>query len=322
MEILVTGGLGYIGSNTVNLLLQNYDIVIIDNNPDINVFHKLVAEFPTKKLKLYQTDIQDIHTLNEIFSNHTIHAVIHFAGYKAVAESVKQPLSYYSNNVGATIELLKVMEIHNVKNFIFSSSGTVYGKQKSPLTENLDTGISITNPYGKTKFIVEEILKDLHHFNIWCLRYFNPIGCDERGLFCDNPNGIPNNLFPYILKVVNKEVTHLNVFGNDYDTNDGTCLRDYIHVVDVAEAHIKALQNMKSGFNVANIGTGKGISVLELIRKVETVNGLTVPLEIKDRRQGDLDIMYCDNTRATKELGWSPRHTLDDACKIKSRCNV
>jgi UDP-glucose 4-epimerase len=317
MNILITGGLGYIGSNVVNQLLKNnmYNVIIIDNlhNSNINVLQKLKNEHPTKKIIFYENDLRDFITLNIIFKTHSIYAVMHFSGLKSVSESINNPLNYYDNNVLATIQLLKVMELFNVKNFIFSSSATVYGTQKSPLDENCITGCNITSPYGKSKYLIEEILKDLKNFNIWCLRYFNPIGSDDKKLFNDNPNGIPNNLYPYIIKVFKKELPQLNVFGNDYNTNDGTCERDFIHIVDLANAHINALQNIKSGFNVVNIGTGKSTSVLELIKIFESVNNTKLNYSFTQKRDGDVDVVYCDNTKAKNELKWNPIKTLHDA---------
>lgn len=322
MDLLITGGLGYIGSNTINQILKNnlnFNIIILDNtsNSNIEIYNKLCNLYPTKNITLYKNDLQDLKILNEIFTKFNIYAVIHFAGFKSVSESINNPLLYYSNNVSATIQLLQVMEKYDVKNFIFSSSATVYGNQKSPLNENCITGQNLTNPYGKSKYLVEEILKDLKHFNIWCLRYFNPIGSDENRIFIDNPSGIPNNLFPYIVRVAKKELPHLNVFGNTYNTPDGSCLRDFIHVVDLAEAHISALLNFKNGFNYVNVGTGKGTSVLELINIFEKVNNIKIPYIIQNKRDGDIDIVYCDNLKIKNELNWTPIHNLENACILK-----
>ena len=322
MDLLITGGLGYIGSNTINQILKNnlnFNIIILDNtsNSNIEIYNKLYNLYPTKNITLYNNDLQDLNILNEIFTKFNIYAVIHFAGFKSVSESINNPLLYYSNNVSATIQLLQVMEKYNVKNFIFSSSATVYGNQKSPLNENCITGQNLTNPYGKSKYLVEEILKDLKNFNIWCLRYFNPIGSDENGFFIDNPSGIPNNLFPYIIRVAKKELPYLNVFGNTYDTQDGTCLRDFIHVIDLAEAHISALLNFKNGFNYVNVGTGKGTSVLELINIFEKVNNIKIPYIIQNKRDGDIDIVYCDNLKIKNELNWTTIHNLENACILK-----
>ena len=320
MNILITGGLGYIGSNVVNqiLLTTSYNVIIIDNlsNSNIQVFKNLQNEHPTKKIFFYEDDLRDNEKLNKIFKTHEIYTVIHFAGLKSVSESIIKSLNYYDNNVLATIKLLKIMEFYNVKNFIFSSSATVYGNQKSPLNENCITGQNLTNPYGKSKYLIEEILKDLKNFNIWCLRYFNPIGSDDKNLFIDNPNGIPNNLYPYIVKVFRGELSQLNIFGNDYDTLDGTCERDFIHVVDLANAHICALNNLKEGFNVVNIGTGKGTSVLKLVKTFEKVNNCIIPYSFKNRRNGDVDVVYCNNNKAYEFLNWKPFKTLEDMCKF------
>ena len=322
MDLLITGGLGYIGSNTINQILKNnlnFNIIILDNisNSSIETYHKLLSLYPTKNIVLYNNDLQNTVILNEIFTKFNIYAVIHFAGFKSVSESINNPLLYYSNNVSATIQLLQIMEKYNVKNFIFSSSATVYGNQKSPLSENCITGQNITNPYGKSKYLIEEILKDLTHFNIWCLRYFNPIGSDENEIFIDNPNGIPNNLFPYIIRVAKKELSTLNIFGNTYDTPDGSCLRDFIHVIDLANAHIAALINFKYGFNVVNVGTGKGTSVLNLIHCFEKTNNIKIPYIIQNNRKGDIDIVYCNNEKIKKELNWEPIYNLEKACKLK-----
>jgi UDP-glucose 4-epimerase len=319
-NLLITGGLGYIGSNVINqlLLTTSYNIIIIDNlcNSNIKVLKNLQNEHPTKKIFFYEYDLKDFEKINEIFKTYEIYAVIHFAGLKSVSESILNPLTYYDNNVYATIQLLNIMELYNVKNFIFSSSATVYGNQKSPLNEKCITGQNLTNPYGKSKYLIEEILKDLKNFNIWCLRYFNPIGSDDKNLFVDNPNGIPNNLYPYIIKVYKKELQHLNIFGNDYDTEDGTCQRDFIHIIDLSNAHICALNNLNEGFNVVNIGTGNGTSVLELVKTFEKVNCCIIPYIFKNKREGDVDVVYCDNTKSFELLNWKPHKTLFDMCKI------
>jgi len=320
MSILVTGGLGYIGSNTVYVLLKNnYKVVIIDNlsNSSIDVLDKFNMLYPNNEIIFYNCDVNNNIKLNEIFAEHNIYAVIHFAGLKSVPESIEKPLEYYYNNINGTINLLKIMKEHNVKNFIFSSSATVYGNQKSPLKEIFETGKGISNPYGKSKFIIEEILKDFKWFNIWCLRYFNPIGSDDSGLLCDNPNGIPNNIMPYIIRVAKGIYPTLNVFGDDYNTIDGTCLRDYIHVVDLANAHVNAIQHFKEGFNVVNIGTGQGISVLQLVKTVEKVNNIKLNYRICKRRAGDIDIMFCDASKAYELLGWKPIKTFEDMCNLQ-----
>ena len=316
--ILVTGGLGYIGSHTViELLKQNYYIVILDDlsNSNIDVINKIRIITNSNNIKLYCGNILNVLLLNEIFTKYSVYAVIHFAGLKSVSESVSNPLKYYKNNVVGTLNLLEIMKQYNVMNFIFSSSATVYGNNIAPFNENSQTGINITNPYGKTKYMVEQILKDLKDFNIYALRYFNPIGCHESGLIGDDPNGIPNNLMPYIIKVATKKIKHLTIYGNDYNTIDGTGVRDYIHVVDVAIAHVKALKNLKKGFNVLNIGSGTGTSVLELVKKFEDINNIEIPYIFSKRRDGDIDISYCDASKAKEYIDWEVSKNIDDMCK-------
>lgn len=316
--ILITGGLGYIGSHiTIELINNNYNVIIIDNlvNSSIHIFEKIKQFTNSNNIKLCIGDILDFNFLNEIFKNNTVYAVIHCAGLKSVNESIEFPIKYHENNVMGTINLLKVMALNNINNFIFSSSATVYGNNKAPFCETSETGKNITNPYGKTKYLIEEILKDLRNWNIFSLRYFNPIGCHESGIIGDNPNGVPNNLMPYILKVANKEYTNLLVYGNNYNTPDGSCIRDYIHVVDLAKAHVKALDKFKEGFNVLNLGTGNGSSVLKLIDVFEKVNGVKIPYIICDRRKGDIDISYCDSSASFEILDWTPDKTIEDMCK-------
>ena len=319
MKILVTGGMGYIGSHTcVELLNDGYEIVVIDDfsnsKPEVEDKIKTITG---RDFKFYEGDIKDRKLLNKIFEENKIDAVMHFAGYKAVGESVKKPLMYYDNNLNTTLTLLDVMKEHGCNKFIFSSSATVYGKPHTlPILE--DFPLSTTNPYGTTKLMIEMILKDLfianNDLNITILRYFNPIGAHESGLIGENPNDIPNNLMPYIVKVATGEYDCLSVFGNDYDTHDGTGVRDYIHVVDLAKGHIKALENM-NGLKYYNLGTGNGFSVLDLVNTFEKVNNVKVNYKIAPRREGDIDACYADASLAKKELGWETTKTIEDMCK-------
>ena len=321
MKILVTGGLGFIGSHTVvELAKENHEIIIADNlyNSNIDVLNKLEI-ITGNKYKFYEYDLADKSKVEDIFNSNEIDAVIHFAGYKAVGESVQKPLMYYSNNLRSTMNLLEVMKEHNVNKFIFSSSATVYGDQGvSKYTENMGRG-KTTNPYGTTKAMIEKILEDVYYadnsWNITILRYFNPVGAHESGLIGDNPNGIPNNLMPYIMRVASGKLECLNVFGNDYPTIDGTGVRDYIHVVDLAKGHVKAIENAPNGFNVYNLGAGRGISVLELVHAFEKVNNVKVNYKIVDRRPGDIAENYADPTKAYEELGWKTEKTIEDICK-------
>lgn len=319
MSILVTGGAGYIGSHTVVELLNNdKDVIVIDNfsNSKPEVLRK-IKEITRKDFQFYEVDLLDYNSLDKIFRINEIDSVIHFAGLKAVGESVKKPLNYYENNISGTINLLNIMKKYECKKIIFSSSATVYGEHNQvPYNEEMEIRHA-TNPYGETKIIIENILKDLYNsdneWNICLLRYFNPIGAHESGLIGENPNGIPNNLMPFILKVANKEIDHLNIFGNDYDTPDGTGVRDYIHVVDLAKAHVKSLE--KSGFNIYNLGTGNGYSVLELVNTFKEVNNIDVPYEIAPRRDGDIATCYANPTKANKELDWSAEKGIKEMCK-------
>ena len=320
MKILVTGGTGYIGSHTaVELLKENHDVIIIDNlsNSKIEVVDK-IEKISGKQIKFYQGDVQDKKVLNKIFSKEKIEAVIHFAGLKAVGESVVKPLEYYRNNLDSTLSLLEVMKEYNCKKIVFSSSATVYGKPKSlPIKE--DFPLSTTNPYGTTKLIIEGILRDLYksdnEWSIAILRYFNPVGAHESGLIGEDPNGIPNNLMPYVMKVVTGELECLSVFGNDYDTPDGTGVRDYIHVVDLAKGHVLALNNKSTGVKVYNLGTGKGTSVKELVNAFERVNNITINKKIAPRRPGDIDECYASCDKAFKELGFKAEKTVDEMCR-------
>ena len=322
MNILVTGGTGYIGSHTtVELLNQGHTVEILDNliNSQIEVLDK-IEQITGKKPKFHEIDLLDAEALDRIFDQSTFDLVIHFAGLKAVAESIEQPLKYYDNNITGTLNLLNSMKSHDVKSLIFSSSATVYGDQGiEQCVETMPTGIKLTNPYGKTKYMIEEILKDLvaadPEFQIIALRYFNPIGNHSSGLLGENPNGIPNNLMPYIMKVAAGELPELNIFGNDYKTEDGTCLRDYIHVVDLAKGHLAAIHGLKPGFNVYNLGTGHPTSVLEMVHAFEKVSGRPLPHKFAPRRPGDLPKLYADPEKAKKELNWTASLTVKDAIK-------
>ena len=318
MRILVTGGTGYIGSHTcVELLKNGYEVVIIDNliNSKETVVGK-IEKLSGKSVKFYKCDILDEEGMDRVFSEQKIDAVIHFAGLKAVGESVAKPITYYHNNITGTLLLCKVMRKHGCKNIVFSSSATVYGAPKSvPIKE--DFPLSTTNPYGSTKLMIENILRDIYvsdnEWNITLLRYFNPIGAHESGLIGEEPNGIPNNLMPYIVKVAAGQLPCLNVFGNDYPTHDGTGVRDYIHVCDLAVGHIKALENL-GGVRTYNLGTGRGYSVLDIVKAFEKANGVKVPYIIKDRRPGDIAECYADPTKAKNELGWVAVHGIEDMC--------
>ena len=319
MKVLVTGGCGYIGSHTVcELLNNNYEVVIIDNfsNSKKDVITK-IKKLTGKEVKLYEGDACNKSLLEEIFSKEHIEAVIHFAGYKAVGESVQKPLMYYENNLISTLYLLEVMQKYNCKKFIFSSSATVYGTPKElPIKESFP--LSTTNPYGTTKLMIEMMLKDIYKANtdmsITILRYFNPIGNEETGLLGESPNGIPNNLMPYIVRVATGKLECLSVFGDDYNTKDGTGVRDYIHVVDLAKGHVLALEKAKD-LSIYNLGTGEGYSVLDLVKTFEKVNNVKVNYKIVGRRAGDIAACYADNTKAKEELGFSPSKTLEDMCK-------
>ncbi len=322
MKILVTGGTGYIGSHTcVELLNNGYEIVVIDNfsNSKKEVVDK-IKKITNKDFAFYEGDVADKKLLSKIFTENKIDAVIHFAGFKAVGESVAKPLMYYHNNLESTINLLEVMSEFNVKKIAFSSSATVYGKPDSlPIRE--DFKLSTTNPYGSTKLMIEMILNDLYksdnEWSIAILRYFNPIGAHESGLIGENPNDIPNNLMPYIMKVATRELDHLNVFGADYDTHDGTGVRDYIHVVDLAKGHIKAIEKVldTTGCDAYNLGTGTGYSVLDIVKAFERVNNIKIPYEITKRRPGDIDACYADPSKSLKELGFKATKNLDDMCR-------
>lgn len=323
MAILVTGGAGYIGSHTVIELIQaGYDPVIVDNlsNAKIEVLNR-IEKITGIKPRFYKISVEDKEALRAVFLKESITDVIHFAGLKAVGESVALPLKYYRNNIDSTLSLLELMKEFNVHNIVFSSSATVYGNvKKVPITEDDQTG-GTTNPYGATKFMIECILKDVYHvnplMNIAILRYFNPIGAHVSGLLGEDPNGIPNNLMPYITQVAIGKLESLGVFGSDYNTVDGTGVRDYIHVVDLALGHIAALKKLRegSGLVIYNLGTGKGTSVLEMIHAFEEANHIQIPYVIKARRPGDIDASYADCGKANIELHWKATRTVVDACR-------
>jgi UDP-glucose 4-epimerase len=317
--ILVTGGLGFIGSHTIfELLDKQYKIIIIDNlsNSSKNVLDVF------KNIIFFQIDVRSNLQLENLFVKYKISAVIHFAALKAVSESITNPLQYYDNNICGTMNLLEIMKKHNCKKIIFSSSMSVYGENIYPVTEESPTGNGLTNPYGKTKYMIEQILSDLYNsdknWSITILRYFNPIGAHPSGLLGENPNNTPNNLFPYLLKVCVKKLPVLTIFGSDYETKDGTCVRDFIHVVDLAKGHVKALdqiENEQPKLQVYNLGTGKGTSVKELVGIFEKVNNVVINHKYCGRREGDLPIVYANSEKANKELDWKCIYTLEDMCK-------
>ena len=323
MAILVTGGAGFIGSHTVVELQEaGYDVVVVDNlsNSSEKSLDR-VKEITGKEVKFYKADILDKEALENIFKEETIEACIHFAGLKAVGESVAKPWEYYNNNINGTLTLLDVMKRNNCKNIIFSSSATVYGDPvEIPITENCPKG-SCTNPYGWTKSMLEQILMDIQkadeEWNVVILRYFNPIGAHKSGKIGENPNGIPNNLLPYVTQVAVGKLPQLGVFGNDYDTHDGTGVRDYIHVVDLALGHVKALKKIedKAGLCLYNLGTGVGYSVLDIVKNFEEANDLTIPYVIKERRPGDIATCYADAKKAEEELGWKARYGIREMCE-------
>ena len=323
MSILVTGGAGYSGSHScVELLEAGYEVVVVDNlyNASPKAIER-VEEITGKKVKFYNVDMLDKEAMNEIFERESIDSVIHFAGYKAVGESVRKPLEYYHNNITGTLLLCDVMRNHGVKNIIFSSSATVYGDPAFvPITEDCPKG-QITNPYGQTKGMLEQILTDLHvsdpEWNVVLLRYFNPIGAHKAGIIGEDPKGIPNNLVPYIAQVAVGKLEKLGVFGDDYDTPDGTGVRDYIHVVDLARGHVKAMKKFedKPEVRIYNLGTGNGYSVLQVLHAFEKACGKTLPYEVKDRRPGDIATCYADPAKAKAELGWEAEYGIDEMCE-------
>ena len=323
MAVLLPGGAGYIGSHTaVELLNAGKEIIIIDNfsNSKPEVLEN-IKKITGKDFKFYEMDYADKEKLEKVFQENKIDAVLNFAGYKAVGESVQKPLEYYTNNVSGCLVLLDTMRKYNCRKFIFSSSATVYGEpEKIPLTEDCKTG-GTTNPYGTTKLFIEQILKDLYKsdnsWDIGILRYFNPVGAHESGLIGEEPQGIPNNLMPYIARVAAGKLKELSVFGNDYNTPDGTGVRDYIHVVDLAKGHVNMLEKLDkegTGLFIYNLGTGKGYSVLDMVKAFEKATGKKVPYKIAPRRAGDIAACYADPTKAKKELGWEATKTLEDMC--------
>lgn len=324
MAILVTGGAGFIGSHTcVELLNAGYEIVVVDNYYNANPKSlERVKELTGKDFKSYECDIRDSEGMDKIFKENKIDAVIHFAGLKAVGESCQKPIEYYDNNIGGTLKLCDVMRNNGCKNIVFSSSATVYGmKNVSPLKETMQTG-GTTNPYGTTKYMIEIILEDIYKsdndWNVTLLRYFNPIGAHESGRIGENPSGIPNNLMPYITQVAIGKRPFLSVYGNDYDTPDGTCIRDYIHVVDLADGHVKAVNNIldgKKGVQIFNLGTGKGYSVLDIVKAFSKAYGKELPYKIAPRRPGDLAVCFSDPTKAKEVLGWEAKRGIDDMCR-------
>lgn len=323
MRILVTGGAGYIGSHTVvELMQEGHEVVIVDNfyNSKPEALDN-IAKITGKRPAFYEVDCCDLEAMEKVFQDNQIDGAIHFAGYKAVGESVQKPMEYYQNNLLSTLVLCQLLRKYNCKNLIFSSSATVYGNPHTvPIQEDFPLGPT-TNPYGTTKLMIENILRDIyisdHEWNIVLLRYFNPIGAHESGLLGEDPNGIPNNLVPYISKVAVGELECLGVFGNDYDTSDGTGVRDYIHVVDLAKGHVKALKKLVGdhGVYTYNLGTGHGYSVLDIVKAYEKANNVTINYEIKPRRAGDIATCYADPTKAREELDWVAEKTLEDMCK-------
>ncbi len=322
MAVLVTGGAGFIGSHTcVELLNAGYEVVVVDNlcNSSEKSLER-VRQITGKDLTFYKADLLDRQAVNEIFEKESIDSVIHFAGLKAVGESVQKPLEYYYNNVTGTLILCDVMRKHGVKKIVFSSSATVYGSPKTvPIKE--DFPLHVTNPYGRTKLMLEEILRDLNvadpEWDVILLRYFNPIGAHKSGLIGEDPKGIPNNLLPYITQVAVGKLEKLGVFGNDYDTHDGTGVRDYIHVVDLALGHVKAIEKIqnKTGVLVYNLGTGVGYSVLDVVKSFEKASGVKIPYEIKPRRAGDIATCYADPSLAKAELGWEAKRGIEEMCE-------
>lgn len=323
MKILVTGGTGYIGSHTcVELLNKGYEVVVFDNlyNSQIEVVDK-IESITGKKITFYKADMLDKESMRPVFEENTFDAVIHFAGLKAVGESVAKPLFYYQNNITGTLNLCELMKEYNCKKIIFSSSATVYGEpEQIPITEKCPKG-TCTNPYGWTKSMLEQMLSDLYvadnEWSVVLLRYFNPIGAHESGLLGESPNGIPNNLMPYIMQVAVGKLPELGVFGDDYDTPDGTGVRDYIHVVDLAKGHVNAIEKVTAvkDVNIYNLGTGNGYSVLDIVKAFEAANGVKIPYVIKPRRAGDIATCYADPKKAKDELGWEAKYDLQRMCE-------
>jgi len=320
VNILVTGGAGYIGSHTcVALLEAGHSVIVVDNlcNSKLDTFQKII-QLTDNKINFHEIDVTDAQAVDIIFKSYNIDGVIHFAGFKAVGESVLKPLDYYYNNILSTIILSSACQKYDVTRFVFSSSATVYGDNKVPFVESMDL-LPTTNPYGETKVICERILTDIANanpaFSVSILRYFNPVGAHESGLIGEAPNGIPNNLMPYICEVANGKIEKVRVFGNNYPTTDGTGVRDYIHVLDIADGHVVALNNLTEGVQIYNLGTGKGISVIELISAFEKANGVVIPYEIVEPRPGDIASCYADPTKAKRELGWSAKRDVFSMCR-------
>lgn len=319
--ILVTGGAGYIGSHTlIELINNNFEVVVIDNlaNSSRESLRR-VEQITGHEIPFIEADVRDQSVLDDIFTTYSIDSVIHFAGLKAVGESVAKPLEYYDDNLVSTLALLEAMRKHSVKQLVFSSSATVYGSPSElPLRETSTVGVGLTNPYGKTKYMIEQIIQDYcaadPAFEATILRYFNPIGAHKSGQIGEDPNGIPNNLLPYVAQVAVGKLQSVGVFGDDYDTPDGTGVRDYIHVVDLARGHVAALQHMKAGASIYNLGTGNGTSVLEIIKAFSKACGRDLPYEIKPRRTGDIAACYADCSKAERELGWRAELSIEQAC--------
>lgn len=322
MDIFVTGGAGYIGSHTIiELIDAGHSVVVADNlsnssRESIGRLEKIVDQ----EIPFYEVDIRDNAAVEKIFGENNFDAVIHFAGLKAVGESVQKPLEYYRNNLDSTLSLLEAMRSHQVKKLVFSSSATVYGEPEVlPLVETSRTGVGITNPYGQTKFMIEQILRDVcvadPEFEVTLLRYFNPVGAHKSGLIGEDPGGIPNNLLPYVTQVAVGKLERVSVFGNDWDTLDGTGVRDYIHVVDLAKGHTAALDHSKPGAHAYNLATGKGVSVLELIAALSKAAGKDIPYQIVDRRPGDIAACYASPDKANKELDWTAERSIEEACE-------
>jgi UDP-glucose 4-epimerase len=323
MKILLTGGLGFIGSHTAYVLNTcNYKVVIVDNlsTSNIKVFNTLQTLCPNPdSLVFYEGNVMDEVFMENVFQKETPEAVIHFASLKAVNESIAKPLMYYRQNINGLITLLTIMEKYQCNRIVFSSSATVYGKQTSPIKEDCQVGVGITNPYGQTKYFQECILQDCAKINpkinVLILRYFNPAGAHPSGLIGEDPKGIPNNLFPFVMRVASREYPKLQIFGNDYNTPDGTCVRDFIHVMDLAEGHVAALKQELPGCHVYNLGTGRGCSVMELVNTFEKVNNMQIPYQFQDRREGDIEEVYSDASKAKLELGWETKRTIEDICR-------
>ncbi len=322
MSVLVTGGAGYIGSHTtIELVEAGYEVIIVDDFSNSNpVVIERIEELLGKKVKLYEIDITDKEKLEVVFKENKIDSVIHFAAYKAVGESVEKPLEYYINNLTSTLVVLDLMREYSVKKFVFSSSATVYGDPiRNPILEDFD--LSVTNPYGRTKLMIEDMLRDIckadKTLDVAILRYFNPVGAHKSGRIGEEPNGIPNNLMPYITKVAIGSLKELSVFGDDYPTHDGTGVRDYIHVVDLARGHVKALDKLSEnpGLVTYNLGTGNGYSVLDLVKAFSKASNREVPYKIAERRAGDIAMCYADPSKAEVELGWKAEYGIDDMCQ-------